>query len=178
MANRLKKGLVQIYTGNGKGKTTAALGLAFRAAGRGFRVHIMHFMKFDPDYGEIASSKKMGPNWSVEQVGRRGFVSLTDPAPEDIQLAQQAFSKASELAGSGDYDLLILDELVNALGFRLIRLEQVLDLIASRAPTTELVLTGRNAPQALIEVADLVTEMKDIKHYYDAGQSARIGIES
>ncbi|WP_321530140.1 cob(I)yrinic acid a,c-diamide adenosyltransferase [uncultured Desulfuromonas sp.] len=178
MANQLKKGLVQIYTGNGKGKTTAALGLAFRAAGRGFRVHIMHFMKLDPDYGEMNSGKKMGPNWSVEQVGRRGFVSFTNPAKEDIELAQQAFCRAVELARSGDYDLLILDELVNALGFRLIRLEQVLELIATRAATTELVLTGRNAPQALIDAADLVTEMKDIKHYYDAGQSARIGIES
>ncbi len=178
MANRLKKGRVHVYTGNGKGKTTAALGLAFRAAGRGFRVHIMHFMKLDPDYGEMISAEKMGTNWTVEQVGRRGFVSFTDPAPEDIQLAQQALTRALDLARSGDYDLLILDELVNALGFRLVRLEQVLELIATRAPTTELVLTGRNAPQALINAADLVTEMKDIKHYYDDGQPARIGIES
>ncbi|EAT14322.1 cob(I)yrinic acid a,c-diamide adenosyltransferase [Desulfuromonas acetoxidans] len=178
MANQLKKGLVQIYTGNGKGKTTAALGLAFRAVGRGLRVHIMHFMKLDSDYGEMTSGKKMGPNWSVEQVGRSGFVSFTNPAEEDIELAQQAFCRAVELARSDDYDLLILDELVNALGFRLIRLEQILELIATRAATTELVLTGRNAPQALIDAADLVTEMKDIKHYYDAGQPARIGIES
>ena len=178
MANQLKKGLVQIYTGSGKGKTTAALGLAFRAVGRGLRVHIMHFMKFDPDYGEMVSAEKMGANWSVEQVGRRGFVSFTDPAQKDIELAQAAFLRALELAKSGDYDLLILDELVNALAFRLLRLDQVLQLIASRAQTTELVLTGRNAPQELIDAADLVTEMKDIKHYYNAGQPARIGIES
>jgi len=178
MGKHLKKGLVQVYTGNGKGKTTAALGLAFRAVGRGFRVHIMHFMKFDPDYGEMSSAAKMGPNWSVEQVGRRGFVSFSNPAQEDIDLAQNAFSRALDLARSGDYDLLVLDELVNALGFRLISLEQVLELISSRATTTELVLTGRNAPQPLIDAADLVTEMKDIKHYYDSGQPARIGIES
>jgi cob(I)alamin adenosyltransferase len=178
MTNRLNKGLVQLYTGNGKGKTTAALGLAFRAVGRGLKVHIMHFMKFDPDYGEMASAAKMGPNWTVEQVGRRGFVSYTNPASEDIALAQTAFTRALQLAQQGAYDLLILDELVNALGFRLIELDQVLELVTTKAAHTELVLTGRNAPQQLIDVADLVTEMKDIKHYYDAGQPARIGIES
>jgi len=178
MDMKLKQGLVQIYTGNGKGKTTAALGLAFRAAGRGLRVHIMHFMKYDPDYGEMQSAKNMGDRWTVEQMGRKGFVSIKNPADTDIELAQTALDRAALLAGSGDYDLLILDELVNALGFKLVRLDQVLDLIRAKAAHTELVLTGRNSPQELIDAADLVTEMRNIKHYYDAGQPARIGIES
>ena len=178
MATALQQGLIQIYTGNGKGKTTAALGLAFRAAGRGLNVHIMHFMKHDPDYGEMQSALKMGAKWSVEQVGRRGFISPKNPADKDIELAQSALVRAATLACSGDYDLLILDELVNALGFGLVRLEQILDLIHNKAAHTELVLTGRNAPQELIDAADLVTEMREIKHYYAAGQPARIGIES
>lgn len=174
----LQCGRVQLYTGNGKGKTTASLGLAFRAAGRGLKVHIMHFMKKDPDYGEMISAKRMGDNWSVEQVGRRGFVSLKNPAREDIDLAQAALVRARTLASSGDVDLLILDEMINAIHFKLIKLDDVLELIAKKASHTELVLTGRNAPQQLIDAADLVTEMRDIKHYYDAGQPARIGIES
>jgi len=174
----LQQGLVQIYTGNGKGKTTAALGLAFRAAGRGLRIHIMHFMKYDPDYGEMQSAKCMGSDWSVEQVGRSGFVSLKNPAQTDIDLAQAALARAHTLASSGDYDLLILDELVNALQFNLVGIDNVLQLINDKAAHTELVLTGRNAPQQLIDAADLVTEMVDIKHYYDTGQPARIGIES
>jgi cob(I)alamin adenosyltransferase len=174
----LQQGLVQIYTGNGKGKTTAALGLAFRASGRGLRVHIMHFMKHDPDYGEMHSAKRMGNSWSVEQVGRSGFVSLKNPDPIDIDLAQTALERAHKLAHSGDYDLLILDELINALYFNLVDIAAILQLIDAKAPHTELVMTGRNAPQQLIDVADLVTEMVDIKHYYDAGQEARIGIES
>ncbi len=174
----LQQGLVQIYTGNGKGKTTAALGLAFRAAGRGLRVHIMHFMKNDPDYGEMHSAELMGASWSVEQVGRRSFVSLKNPNPIDIDLAKSALTRAQALAHSGDYDLLILDELVNALHFNLVDIATILQLINDKALHTELVMTGRNAPQQLIDVADLVTEMVDIKHYYNAGQPARIGIES
>ncbi|OEU72831.1 MAG: cob(I)yrinic acid a,c-diamide adenosyltransferase [Desulfuromonadales bacterium C00003068] len=178
MTPALQQGRVQIYTGNGKGKTTAALGLAFRAAGRGLTIHIMHFMKYDPDYGEMHSAQRMGGNWTVEQVGRRGFVSLKNPAQEDIDLAQAALLRATVLASTGDFDILILDEIINALHFNLVKLNDVLDLIDEKAPHTELVLTGRNAPQQLIDAADLVTEMRDIKHYYDAGQPARIGIES
>jgi cob(I)alamin adenosyltransferase len=178
MVAALKKGLVQVYTGDGKGKTTAALGLAFRASGRGLTVHIMHFMKHDSAYGEMRSAERMGANWSVEQVGRKGFVSLKNPAQSDIDLAQEALVRAHALACSGDYDLLILDEVINALHFKLVSLDAVLDLIAHKAPHTELVLTGRNAPQQLIDSADLVTEMREIKHYYHAGQPDRIGIES
>lgn len=175
---RLEQGRVQIYTGNGKGKTTAALGLAFRAAGRGLRVHIIHFMKFDADCGEMESAKRMGENWTVEQLGRPGFVSFNNPAQEDIDLAANALLRATVLASNGDVDVLILDELINALHFKLVKLRDVLELIHDKAAHTELVLTGRNAPQALIDAADLVTEMNEIKHYYHCGQSARSGIES
>lgn len=171
-------GKIHIYTGHGKGKTTAALGLAFRAAGHRFRVHILHFMKNDPEYGEMSSATQMGENWHVEQWGRSCFVNKDKPAPEDVTLAQQGLERASVLAQSGEVDLLILDELVNALDFNLVTLADVLTLLEQRAPNTEIVLTGRNAPPQLIEVADLVTEMRLIKHYYDTGTPARVGIES
>ncbi|MFO7831380.1 MAG: cob(I)yrinic acid a,c-diamide adenosyltransferase [Desulfuromonadaceae bacterium] len=171
-------GKVHIYTGHGKGKTTAALGLAFRAAGHGFRVHILHFMKNDPAYGEMSSAARMGENWHVEQCGRSSFVNKKDPAAEDIDLARQGLERARTLAQSGEADLLILDELVNALDFNLVKLDDVLALLHERAPSTEIVLTGRNAPSALIDAADLVTEMRPIKHYYDTGTPARVGIES
>lgn len=174
-ANR--RGRVQLYTGDGKGKTTAALGLAFRAAGHGWRVHILHFMKQDSSYGEIHSAGRMGNNWQVEQCGRANFVNRQHPAAEDIACAQQGLQRAFTLAGEGQIDLLILDELINALDFGLVSLEAVLELLACRAPATELVLTGRNAPAPLIAAADLVTEMRCIKHYYNAGLEARLGIE-
>ena len=171
-------GKVHIYTGHGKGKTTAALGLAFRAAGHGFRVHILHFMKNDPEYGEMRSAARMGENWHVEQCGRSSFVNRNDPAPEDIDLAQQGLERARTLAKSGEADVLILDELINALDFNLVKIDSVLNLLNERARNTEIVLTGRNAPPALIDAADLVTEMRPIKHYFDTGTPARVGIES
>lgn len=169
---------VQIYTGNGKGKTTAALGLAFRAAGHGLRVHILHFMKNDPEYGEMRSAMRMGEHWHVEQWGRSCFVNKKKPAAEDVELARRGLERACALATSAEVDLLILDELVNALDFNLVSIEDVLALLEKRAPGTEVVLTGRNAPAELIEAADLVTEMRPVKHYYDTGTPARVGIES
>ncbi len=169
---------IHLYTGDGKGKTTAALGQAFRAAGHGFRVHILHFMKNDPNYGEMLSAVRMGENWHVEQCGRACFVSKSNPATEDINLARQGMEHARTLASSGSIDLLVLDELVNAIDFNLVELNAVLSLLRERAPNTEIILTGRNAPAQLIQSADLVTEMRLIKHYYDTGTPARVGIES
>jgi cob(I)alamin adenosyltransferase len=171
-------GKIHVYTGDGKGKTTAALGLAFRAAGHGFRVHILHFMKNDSNYGEMLSAARMGENWQVEQYGRVSFVSKSNPAAEDIQLAHQGLERARTLISSGAVDLLVLDELINALDFNLVELDAVLELLRTRAPNTEIILTGRNAPARLIQVADLVTQMQPIKHYYDTGTPARVGIES
>jgi len=176
-AKGLKKGLVQIYTGNGKGKTTASLGLAFRAAGHDFRVYVMQFMKGQTTYGELEAARRVGANLTIEQVGRKTFVTR-DPDPQDRQLATEAFRRARQLTSSGDYDLVVLDELNCVVDYGLVPLAEVKALIQEKAPHTELVLTGRNAHPELIELADLVTEMREIKHYYRAGQAARKGIES
>jgi len=173
----LKKGLVQVYTGNGKGKTTASLGLAFRAAGHDFRVYVMQFMKGQTVYGELEAARRLGSNITIEQVGRRAFVSR-EPDPQDLQLAREAFARAKTLVCSGDYDLVVLDEINCAVDYGLIPLDEVKALIRDKAPHTELVLTGRGAHPDIIEMADLVTEMREIKHYYHAGQGARKGIES
>jgi cob(I)alamin adenosyltransferase len=173
----LKKGLVQVYTGNGKGKTTASLGLAFRAAGHDFRVYVMQFMKGQTVYGELEAARRLGPNITIEQVGRRAFVSR-EPEPQDLEMAREAFGRARQLVSSGDYDLVVLDELNCAVDYGLVPLDEVKALIRQKAPHTELVMTGRGAHPDIIEMADLVTEMREIKHYYNAGQGARKGIES
>jgi cob(I)alamin adenosyltransferase len=175
---KLENGLVQIYTGSGKGKTTAALGLALRAVGSGLRVHIMQFLKGQTVYGELEAAKALAPLLTIEQVGRKNFIIPGKIDPIDIEVAQTAFIRGKALVLSGDYDLVILDELNCAVALGLIPLEDVKELIALKPPTTELVLTGRDAQAEIIALADLVTEMRDIKHYYNAGQTARVGIES
>lgn len=177
MNAKLAQGRVQVYTGNGKGKTTAALGLALRAVGRGLRVYMMQFMK-GQSYSELVSAQRLAPELTLEQVGRDCFIRKGQIDPADVAMAQAAFARARELVRSGDYDLVILDELNCAVDFELIPVGDALELIAGRAPHTELVLTGRNARPEVIAVADLVTEMREIKHYYHAGQDARPGIES
>ncbi len=174
----LQQGMVQIYTGSGKGKTTASLGLALRAVGHNFQVFILQFMKGSPVYGEIVASRRLAPNLTVEQVGRDAFVSRTHPDPEDVRLAQTGFEKARKIVLSGKYDLVVLDEINCAVDFGLLPLEEVCNLVRSKPVHTELVLTGRGAPQELVELADLVTEMREIKHYFNSGQHARRGIES
>ena len=175
---KLVKGLVQVYTGNGKGKTTASLGLAFRAVGGGLRVHIMQFMKGQTIYGELEAAKALAPLLSIEQVGRKDFVIPGKIDPIDVEMAQAAFARGKALVLSGDYDLVILDELNCAVDLGLIPVTDVTELIALKPLTTELVLTGRGAHPEVIALADLVTEMREIKHYYNAGQPARVGIES
>lgn len=172
----MERGCVQVYTGNGKGKTTAALGLALRAVGRGFKVCILQFIKGGGPYGEHLIADKLAPQLTIIQTGKPGWVNTQDIA-EDRRLAQEAFEQAKELLVSGGYDLLVLDEINGAVGFGLIDVEQVLELIRMRPERVELVLTGRNADERVIEAADLVTEMREIKHYYKAGVPARTGIE-
>ncbi|RII30834.1 MAG: cob(I)yrinic acid a,c-diamide adenosyltransferase [Geobacter sp.] len=172
----MERGCVQVYTGNGKGKTTAALGLALRAVGRGFKVCILQFIKGGGPYGEHLIADKLAPQLTIIQTGKPGWVNTQDIA-EDRRLAQEAFEQAKELLVSGGYDLLVLDEINGAVGFGLIDVEQVLELIRLRPERVELVLTGRNADERVIEAADLVTEMREIKHYYKAGVPARTGIE-
>ncbi len=172
----LERGLVQVYTGSGKGKTTAALGLALRAAGHGFKTYIIQFMKGWPDYGELFSIECL-PTVSLRQFGRAEFVDKENPDPEDVRMAHDALRHAAEAMESDEYDILILDEINVALDFGLLALEEALRLLDAKPPTLELVLTGRNAPPEIIQRADLVTEMLAIKHPFAKGVEARKGIE-
>ncbi len=173
---RLEQGLIQVYTGDGKGKTTCALGLAFRAVGQGFKAYILHFMK-GRDTGEARAAARLSPDLTVRYFGRPGLVNLRSPAAEDLELVRQAWDEARKVIHSGDYDLVVLDEINLALSFGLIPLEDALNFLRRRPPWVEVVLTGRQAPPELVEMADLVTEMRPVKHYYLAGVKARRGIE-
>jgi cob(I)alamin adenosyltransferase len=172
----LDHGCVQVYTGDGKGKTTAALGLALRAVGRGLKVCVFQFIKGGGCYGEHLAAEKLKPLLTIIQSGRPGWVNTKD-ITEDRRVAQEAFLQARMLLTSGGFDLFICDEINGAVGFGLIDVQQVLELISLKPEKTELVLTGRNAHEKVIEAADLVTEMREIKHYYNAGVPARTGIE-
>lgn len=170
-------GRIQVYTGNGKGKTTAAIGLALRAAGHGFRTYIGQFIK-GQKYGELTAVKKFSPLITLEQFGRSGFIHVTeDPDEADIRKAEEGLEKCRTAMLSGKYRIVILDEINVALHFKLIKEEAVLRLIDQRPNDVELVFTGRYAPRSIMDRADLVTEMKNIKHYYDTGLKARDGIE-
>ena len=174
----LDKGLVQVYTGNGKGKTTASLGLVFRALGHGLKVYVMQFMKGQTVYGELESAKQFAGQLTIEQVGRPQFVKPGEQTAMDRDMAQKAFARAGMLVASGAYDLIVLDELNCAVDFDLVELDAVKKMIVDKPAHTELIITGRNVHPDIIEMADLVTEMREIKHYFNAGQPARVGIES
>ena len=170
------KGLVRIFTGNGKGKTTAALGAVIRALGHGLRVYVVFFMKGDYPYGELSTLSKL----SGVKVASFGFRCLTDPAnikPEEIEQAGMALSAARKAILSGDYDLVVLDEVNVAVAMKLIELTGVINLIKDKPKGVELILTGRYAGSELLELADLATEMVKVKHPYDRGVLARKGIE-
>ena len=171
----MKQGLVQIYTGNGKGKTTAALGLSLRAAGRGLKVFIAQFVK-GMYYGELRALERFVPQITLRQYGRKCFIQ-DEPTEEDIRLAREGWREIRDVLNAEACDLLILDELGIALHYRLISPEEVGELIRGKPDSVELVLTGRKIPQSLYEKADLVTEMREIKHYFNAGVQARKGIE-
>jgi cob(I)alamin adenosyltransferase len=171
------KGYVQVYTGNGKGKTTAALGLCFRAAGHGHRSLILQFMKGQIDYGELEAVKRFADLITIEQGGRASFVSRERPDPEDIRLARETLARARTAIARDDLELLVLDEINVAVDFGLIPVEEVLALIRDKRPALELVLTGRGARPEVIACADLVTEMREVKHYWKNGVPCRTGIE-
>ena len=179
-----RRGPVIVYTGNGKGKTTAALGAAFRALGHGWRVLVLQFVKGDWPvvYGELEMAKRLSPQFEALQLGR-GFVKhMGDKKPleEHQGAAQDALRVARERITSGDYDLIVLDEIVYAIdyaGVQLVTLEDVLGLVDAKPPSLHLILTGRNAPQALIDRADLVTEMQEIKHPWQQKIPAQKGID-
>lgn len=170
------QGYVQIYTGDGKGKTTAALGLALRAAGAGLKVFFAQFIKSSP-YSEIKALERFSDLIRIRQFGRGCFIR-GNPCQEDVDLARQALDAIEAALRSGDYDMVIADEANVAFGCRLVSEADLIGLIDARPSHVELVLTGRNAPEGVIERADLVTEMKSVKHYYEKGVPARKGIES
>jgi cob(I)alamin adenosyltransferase len=171
----LKKGLIHVYTGNGKGKTTAAIGLGVRAAGDGLKVLMIQFMK-GRRYSELDALQQM-KNFTVVQFGRDEFVSKEKPAQVDIDLAQKGLAFAKEVIHNQIYDVVILDEINVALDYRLITLDDVLQLLKEKPESLELVLTGRYASPEIIQHADVVSEILEIKHPYQKGLLSRKGID-
>ncbi|OGD18354.1 MAG: cob(I)yrinic acid a,c-diamide adenosyltransferase [Candidatus Aminicenantes bacterium RBG_13_59_9] len=171
------RGFIQVYTGNGKGKTTAALGLALRSAGRGWNVFIGQFLKGQA-YGELISLERLSPLVKIEQFGRKGFVHVTEnPDDEDVRLAREGLRRCAEAMASGNFRLMILDEINVALHFKLITEAEMRAFLGRKPESVEVVLTGRYAPDWLIEAAGLVTEMIEVKHPFRKGVKAREGIE-
>jgi len=171
----MERGYVQVYTGNGKGKTTAMLGLAMRAGGANLRVYIGQFVK-SMEYHEVAVIRKSLPNIAIEIYGL-GCTLDREPTEEDAQAAKSGLEKASAAVFSGNYDVVMLDEISIAVYMKMLDVSSILELMHTKPPNVELVLTGRFATAEIIEAADLVTEMTEVKHYYANGVPARDGIE-
>ncbi len=171
----MNKGYVQVYTGDGKGKTTASLGLAIRAAGAGLKVFVVQFMK-KGDYSEIKALERLSDQIIVEQYGIGNFIK-EEPSVEEKNTAKKGYLKLVEILKAGNHDLVIAEEANVALKYGLITENELLNLMNIKPEHVELVITGRGATPAVIEHADLVTEMKPVKHYFDNGVMARVGIE-
>jgi cob(I)alamin adenosyltransferase len=177
MLSALDQGLIQVYTGNGKGKSTAAFGQALRAAGSGLKVRIVQFMKNDTESPEIRLLKKIVPEIQVSSFGSKGFITHGKGTEQDQLLAGEAYCLAVSIVEDEDTDVLVLDEINNAVYFGLIDQELVVKLLQVKPSKMEMILTGRNAPRQFIEMADLVTSMEEIKHPFRSGVMARPGIE-
>jgi cob(I)alamin adenosyltransferase len=173
-----RHGLVLINTGPGKGKTTAALGTALRAAGNGMRVLVLQFLKGSWHYGELDSIAALGPDFVIKQLGR-GFVKVggAETDPEDLRLVQEAWAEAKAAIFSGEWDLIVLDEINYAIGYNMLSPQEVVDTLRQRPELLHVILTGRNAHPLLVELADTVTEMREVKHAYQRGILAQRGIE-
>ncbi|MCJ7539435.1 MAG: cob(I)yrinic acid a,c-diamide adenosyltransferase [Desulfobacterales bacterium] len=169
------KGYIQVYTGNGKGKTTAALGLAIRAAGAGLKVFIAQFIKMG-EYSEIKALKRFKDLITVEQFGSGRFIKGT-PSASDIEAARKGVEKIKAAFTSGQHNVVIMEEANVAAGLGILSVEDILKIMDEKPKDVELVITGRGADSRIIEKADLVTEMKEVKHYFQKGVKARIGIE-
>ncbi|MCY6369641.1 cob(I)yrinic acid a,c-diamide adenosyltransferase [Clostridium ganghwense] len=170
----MDKGYVQIYTGNGKGKTTCALGLAIRAVCAGKKVFFGQFIK-GMKYSELEAVKYL-PNFEMKQFGRDCFI-YNNPSEDDIRSAKEGLKEMETILVDGHYDIVVMDELNIALYYKLFSVKEVIDILDKRKGHVEVIITGRYAPQELIDKADLVTEMKEVKHYYAKGVQARVGIE-
>jgi len=171
----LEKGYIQVYTGNGKGKTTAALGITLRTICAGNKVFFGQFMK-GQDYSEKKACQLLA-GLTMEQFGGQNFLNGI-PTEKDISDAKKGLEKMKTVLSSGEYDLVVFDEINTTLFFKLLTVEEVLAVLDLKPEKTEVILTGRYAPQEIMDRADLVTEMKEIKHYYNAGVDARVGIEN
>lgn len=169
------KGYIQVYTGNGKGKTTAAIGLSIRAIGAGKKVFFAQFVK-GQIYSEVKTIQNLLPSITIKQYGRDCFI-YNKPTQADINLARNGLNELADVISSGKYDLIVLDEANIAVYYNLFQVNELIDLIKRKPYNTEIVITGRYAAAELIEIADLVTEMKEVKHYYTKGVEARLGIE-
>jgi cob(I)alamin adenosyltransferase len=172
-------GLVIVYTGKGKGKTTAALGIVLRAVGHGYKVGMIQFIKGEWYYGELTSSRRLEPEFELIAAGR-GFVGIIDddlPIEDHQKAAKDAIELAKQKIASGNYDIMILDEINYAAKLNLISQQDILDVIAARPEKTSLVLTGNYVPEAIMAEADLVTEMREIKHPFQRGVKAKKGID-
>ena len=171
----MNKGYIQIYTGNGKGKTTAALGLSIRSICSGKSVYFGQFVK-GMKYSETKAVEYL-PNFEIHQFGRNCFI-YNKPTQEDIDVAKKGLEKCKKVLIEGRYDIVVLDELNIALYYKLFTIEETMEMLKNKAKNVEVIITGRYAPERLIELADLVTEMKEVKHYYQNGVEAREGIEN
>jgi cob(I)alamin adenosyltransferase len=172
-----KKGLIQIFTGNGKGKTTAALGQAIRAIGHGYKVLVIQFMKGDPGYGEIKAVLKNFNDLTIVQSGLPTFVKKGAPGVEDLRLAREGLDLAWQVILGAKYDLLILDEINVAMDYGLLEVDEVYNLLQKKPPVMGLILTGRYVPPKILELADMISEVHDIKHHYYHGVAAQPGVE-
>ncbi len=173
-----RRGLVLINTGPGKGKTTAAMGTALRAVGNGMRVLMLQFLKGSWHYGELDAVKAFGENFVLKQMGR-GFVKIggAETDPEDVRMVEAAWDEAREAILSGEWDMVVLDEVNYAIGYGMLDPAKVAETLKARPEMVHVILTGRNAHPSLVEIADTVTEMRQVKHAYEGGVLAQRGIE-
>jgi cob(I)alamin adenosyltransferase len=173
-----RRGLIIVNTGPGKGKTTAAMGTALRAVGNGMRVLMLQFLKGSWHYGELDAVKAFGDNFVMKQMGR-GFVKVggAETDPEDIKLVEAAWAEAEQAIMSGQWDLVILDEINYAIGYHMLEPAKVVEALKRKPEMVHVILTGRNAHASIVELADTVTEMRQVKHAYEKGVMAQRGIE-
>ena len=168
--------MLQVYTGTGKGKTTAALGVALRASGYGMKTLMFSFLKDDPDYGEARAAKNLA--WvTLKQVGRDAFVNFHNPDPIDLKMCNDGWKQAQNAILAHEADIIILDELNIVLATKMLPVEEVVTFLKAHKQDLEIITTGRGAPQELIKAADLVTDMQEVKHYFHKGVSSRNGID-
>ena len=168
--------MLQVYTGTGKGKTTAALGVALRASGYGMKTLMLSFLKDDPEYGEARAAKSL-PWFTLRQVGRDAFVNFRNPDPIDLKMCRDGWEQAKRSIAEDEADIIILDELNIVLAANMLPTSEIIDFLREHKGAVEIITTGRGAPEELIKIADLVTDMSEVKHYFHKGVSSRNGID-